>query len=54
MNLIAIGLLLIILSCFLPVIYHYIFKKISTAGKFWTMYLCALIGIILIITGILL
>lgn len=46
-----IGVVLLVLSLFTPVIFHYVWKTLNTAGKFWIMYMGSLIGIILILIG---
>ena len=48
-----IGIVLLALSLISPVIFHYAWKTLNTAGKFWIMYMEALIGIILILISVL-
>ena len=48
-----IGIVLLALSLISPVIFHYVWKTLNTAGKFWIMYMEALIGIILILISVL-
>ena len=46
-----IGIVLLVFSLFFPIIFRYTWKEFNTAGKFWTIYMGTLIGIILILIG---
>ena len=48
-----IGIVLLALSLISPVIFHYAWKTLNDAGKFWIMYMGTLIGIILILISVL-
>lgn len=48
-----IGIVLLLLSLLSPVIFHYIWKTLNDAGKFWITYMESLVGIILILISVL-
>ena len=48
-----IGIVLLLLSLLSPVIFHYAWKTLNDAGKFWITYMESLVGIILILIGVL-
>ena len=47
-----IGIVLLLLSLLSPVIFHYIWKTLNDAGKFWITYMVSWIGVILIFISV--